>query len=62
MVRDSIVELWGAMTDERERQAFVVAADNVPGVKQLRDHLVWIEPVSGMILPSTEDEARARAS
>jgi CBS domain-containing protein len=62
VVRDGVVELWGAITDERERQAFVVAAENVPGVKKVRDHLVWIEPVSGMILQSLEDEARARAS
>jgi CBS domain-containing protein len=62
VVRDGVVELWGAITDERERQAFIVAAENAPGVKQVRDHLVWIEPVSGMILQSLEDEARAKAS
>ena len=62
VVRDGVVELWGAITDDRERQAFIVAAENVPGVKQVHDHLVWIEPVSGMILQSEEDEARAKAS
>jgi CBS domain-containing protein len=62
VVRDGVVELWGAITDERERQAFIVASENVPGVKQVRDHLVWIEPISGMILQSLEDETRAKAS
>jgi len=62
MVRDGVVELWGAITDERERQAFIVAAENVPGAKQVRGHLVWIEPMSGMVVQSIEDEARAKAS
>jgi CBS domain-containing protein len=63
IVRDGIVELWGTITDERERQAFMVAAENVPGVKQVRDHLVWVEPTSGLVFYSPEDElARAKAS
>jgi CBS-domain-containing membrane protein len=62
VVRDGVVELWGVITDERERQAFVVAAENVAGVKLVHDHLVLIEPMSGMILQSEEDEARAKAS
>ena len=40
IVLNGIVELWGTITDERERHAFVVAAENVPGVKAVRDHLV----------------------
>jgi CBS domain-containing protein len=62
VVRDGVVELWGTITDERERQALVVAAENVPGVKTVHDHLVWIEPNSGFVIQSEEDEARARAS
>jgi osmotically-inducible protein OsmY len=50
LVRDGVVELSGVLTDERERQACVVAAENVPGVKLVHDHLVWIEPFSGVIL------------
>jgi CBS domain-containing protein len=60
VVRDGVVELWGALTDDRERQAFVVAAENVPGVKKVHDHLVWIEPMTGMVLQSLDDEARTR--
>jgi CBS domain-containing protein len=62
VVRNGVVELWGTITDERERQALVVASENVPGVKTVHDHLVWIEPNSGFVIQSEEDEARARAS
>ena len=41
---------WGTITDERERQAMVVAAENVPGVQAVRDHLVWNDPNSGMVI------------
>ena len=44
------MELWGSITDERERQAIVVAAQNTPGVKDVQDHMVWIEPSSGVVI------------
>src|SRR5271166_1095126 len=63
IVKDATVELWGTITDERERQAITVAAENVPGVKGVRDHLVWIEPNSGAVIYSASDEIeRAKAS
>jgi CBS domain-containing protein len=62
VVRNGVVELWGTITDERERQALIVASENVAGVKTVHDHLVWIEPNSGFAIQSEEDEARARAS
>ena len=62
VVRDGVVGLWGVITDDRKREAFIVAAENVPGVKAVHDHLAWIEPMSGMVLLSEEDEKRARAS
>src|SRR5215467_1500185 len=62
VVRDGVVGLWGVITDERERQAFIVAAENVPGVKAVHDHLAWVEPTSGMIVLSDEDETKALAS
>ena len=56
-VKDGVVDLWGTITDERERQALVVAAENVPGVKEVRDHLAWVDAMSGMVLLSpTETE------
>jgi CBS domain-containing protein len=60
-VHDGIVELSGIITDERERKACIVAIENVGGVKAVHDHLVWVEPMSGMTLPSAEDEAAQRA-
>jgi CBS domain-containing protein len=57
LVKDGTVELWGTITDERERQAVVVAAENVPGVKGVRDHLVWIDASSGVVIYSPGDDA-----
>ena len=62
VVQDGVVSLWGVITDDRARDAFMVAAENVPGVKGVHDHLAWIEPMSGMVLLSEEDEKRDRAS
>jgi len=49
VVRNGVVDLWGTITDERERRALIVAAENVPGVKRVNDHVVWIEPTSGVV-------------
>jgi len=62
VIKNGCAELWGTITDERQRQACIVAVENVPGVKAVRDHLVWVEPMSGMAFPSAEDEAAERAS
>jgi CBS domain-containing protein len=56
IVKDGAAELHGIITDDRERQGLIVAAENVAGVKQVHDHLIWVEPISGMAFPSTEDE------
>jgi len=45
--------------DDRERRACIVAAENIAGVKQVHDHLVWVEPMSGVAFPSAEDAAKA---
>lgn len=50
-VAAGIVELYGSITDERERTALRVLAENVPGVTAVRDHLVWVEPMSGLVIP-----------
>ena len=61
VVKDGIAELWGTIMDERERRACVVTAENIAGVNEVHDHLVWVEPMSGMAFPSAEDEANLRA-
>lgn len=43
-VNHGIVDLWGNLQDERERTAIRVAVENVPGVREVKDHLVLIEP------------------
>jgi CBS domain-containing protein len=55
-VRDGVVDLWGAITDERERQALIVAAENLAGVKSVRDHLAWIDTNTGMLFEAPEEE------
>jgi CBS domain-containing protein len=49
-VKDGIVELNGAIFEEKERIALRVAVENVPGVKAVVDRLVWVEPVSGTVI------------
>jgi osmotically-inducible protein OsmY len=63
IVRDRIVDLQGTITEDSARHAMVVAAENVPGVRAVHDHLVWVEPVSGMtVLPQDTRAASANAS
>ena len=67
IVRDGIVHLSGIITDERCRQAAIVAAENVPGVRQVQDELCSYPPpeedlgggdfVSLQHEPSTMDDA-----
>ena len=57
VVRDGVVELWGVVIDERQREALKVAAENIPGVKAVKDHMVWVEPVSGMTIGAVGDVA-----
>ena len=61
-VRDGIVHLSGVITEERSRQAAIVAAENVTGVKKVHDHLCWVDTMSGMYLNSPEDENLAKTS
>lgn len=49
-VEDGVVDLHGCITDERERTALEVLIENVPGVRQVHDHVVWVEPVSGTVI------------
>ncbi len=55
-VKDGAVELYGTITDERERTALRVLAENHRGVKAVRDNLIWIEPVSGLVIPAVESK------
>lgn len=43
-------ELSGAIFDERERQAAIVAAENVAGVKAVEDGLFCADPMSVLLV------------
>jgi CBS domain-containing protein len=43
-VSNGMVDLFGVIWDERQRTALRVAAENVPGVKEVRDHLKFFDP------------------
>jgi CBS domain-containing protein len=59
-VEAGIAELHGTVTDERERTALRVLAENTPGVTAVVDHLVWVEPVSGLVIPAVGSEPPAK--
>ena len=58
VVRDGVVELWGVVIDERQRDALKVAAENIPGVRAVKDHMVWVEPTSGMVIEPRDQGMR----
>lgn len=59
IVKDGVVSLHGVMTDERERNALHALVENVAGVRMVRDHMVWVDPFSGMVAPSPEDTVKS---
>ncbi|ABD89577.1 CBS domain-containing protein [Rhodopseudomonas palustris] len=61
IVRDGVVHLSGVITEERSRKAAIVAAENVCGVKEVHDHLCWVDTMSGFYLNSPEDDQMSKA-
>jgi CBS domain-containing protein len=62
IVRNGVVELWGTVIEARLRDAARVAAETVPGVKEVKSHIVWVEPMSGIAFGDPDDEASAEAA
>ncbi|CAM5772939.1 hypothetical protein LMIY3S_04011 [Labrys miyagiensis] len=54
VVKDGVVELNGVITDERQRKAVRVIAENTPGVQSVRDNMSWIEPMTGIVISTSE--------
>jgi CBS domain-containing protein len=54
-VRKGIVHLHGIITTDQARQATIVAAENVNGVKKVHDHLCFVDTYSGFYVESPED-------
>lgn len=46
-VKDGVVHLWSSYLSEQEKRALVVAAENVPGVRRVEDHM---RPVPAYLL------------
>ncbi|MGH7156362.1 MAG: CBS domain-containing protein [Acetobacteraceae bacterium] len=45
LVQDGVVHYWGYVRSEAQRQAMVVAAERIAGVRQVADHMMqWKEP------------------
>ncbi len=61
-VSNGMVDLRGVILDMRDRTALRVIVENVPGVKGVRDHLVWIEPMSGSFIESEETATATQAA
>jgi CBS domain-containing protein len=59
VVRNGVVELWGTVIEPDQRTAARVAAETVPGVKQVKSHIAWVEPMSGMVFNDPDDETPA---
>jgi CBS domain-containing protein len=57
-VSDGTVTFTGAIYDDRERDALRVAAENIVGVKDVIDEMLWIDPGSGYpaVLPPRQNE------
>lgn len=51
-VKGQTVELHGTVFSDEERQAVVCIAENAPGVKQVKDNLVFVDPGSGIAFPA----------
>jgi CBS domain-containing protein len=54
-VRNGVVHLHGIIVNESSRQATIVAAENVAGVKEVHDHLCFVDTYSGFYVESPED-------
>jgi CBS domain-containing protein len=58
-VQNGAVTFTGSIIDERLRGALKVIAENTPGCVAVHDHMAWIEPNSGVVIPSVGDDPRA---
>jgi len=54
-VRNGVVHLHGIITEDKARQATIVAAENTAGVTKVHDHLCFVDTYSGFYVESPED-------
>ncbi len=53
--RNGVVHLHGIVVNPNSRQAAIVAAENIAGVKEVHDHLCFVDTYSGFYVESPED-------
>lgn len=58
VVADGVVHLWGVALDEAQRQAIVVTAENIAGVRAVEDHMDHPRVVDPMDRPNWPSPAR----
>ena len=46
-IREGVVVLRGVIPKQHQRQMLCAIAESVPGVRTVRDHLIWIDRFSG---------------
>jgi CBS domain-containing protein len=49
-VVNGVVDLWGTFSNDQERRAICVMAENAPGVTKVIDHLVFVEAYTGTVI------------
>ena len=54
-VAKGVADVWGTITNADERRGICVIVENVPGVKEVHDHLVFVEPYTGTVIESPDD-------
>ena len=55
-VAGGVVDIWGTITDDSQRRAVCVVVENTTGVSKVYDHLVFIEPYSGTVIESPDEQ------
>jgi CBS domain-containing protein len=51
-VKDKVVTIEGTIFSDEERQAVICLAENAPGVHDVEDKLVFVDPGSGLAFPA----------
>ncbi len=53
-VKDKVVTLEGTIFSDEERRAVITIAENAPGVKDVKDEMVFVDPGSGLAFPAAD--------
>jgi len=62
IVHDGVVNLHGVIADDHEGNALGILCENVPGVVRVEDHLIWVDPFSGLVVDRSGDKPYRGAS